>query len=59
VEAISFKGLLVGTLCAAIFGYLAVSWMIKYIKNHSLKPFALYVIALGILILILQTAEIF
>lgn len=59
VEAISFKGLLIGTLCAAVFGYLAVSWMIKYIKNHSLKPFSLYVITLGILILFLQTIGVF
>ena len=59
VEAISFRGLLVGTLCAAIFGYLAVSWMIKYVKNHSLKPFSLYVITLGILILFLQALGVF
>jgi undecaprenyl-diphosphatase len=59
IEAISFQGLFLGTIFAALFGYLAVSWMIKYIKNHSLKPFAIYVILLGIVILILQYLNIF
>ena len=59
IEAISFKGLLLGTIFSALFGYLAVAWMIRYIKNHSLKPFAIYVLLLGAVILVLQQLNIF
>ncbi|MGR5860244.1 undecaprenyl-diphosphate phosphatase [Bacillus pacificus] len=42
-ESISSTSLIVGTLSAAFFGYIAVSWMIQYLKRHSLKIFAYYV----------------
>ncbi|CAH0347309.1 undecaprenyl-diphosphate phosphatase [Bacillus sp. CECT 9360] len=53
-EYISFPSLLVATLSAAIFGYIAVVWMINFLKKKSLKIFSYYVWALGSLILILQ-----
>jgi undecaprenyl-diphosphatase len=53
-EYISFPSLLVATLSAAIFGYLAVVWMIGFLQKRSLKIFSLYVWALGSLILLLQ-----
>ena len=31
-ESISSTSLIVGTLSAAFFGYIAVSWMIQYLK---------------------------
>ncbi|USG64859.1 undecaprenyl-diphosphate phosphatase [Brevibacillus ruminantium] len=46
--------LLVGTGFAAISGYVAIRWMLKIISNGSMKGFALYVWALGLLILGLQ-----
>ncbi|MFD3449995.1 undecaprenyl-diphosphate phosphatase [Microbacteriaceae bacterium 4G12] len=58
-ETISTTSLAIGTLSAAFFGYIAVSWMIHYLKHHSLKGFAYYVWALGILILALQFSGIF
>lgn len=58
-ESISSTSLIVGTLSAAFFGYIAVSWMIQYLKRHSLKVFAYYVWGLGILILMLQYTHVF
>ncbi|AIM16109.1 MULTISPECIES: undecaprenyl-diphosphate phosphatase [Neobacillus] len=53
-EQISLSALLVAILSSAFFGYVAVKWMIGFLKNHSLKPFAYYVWALGFLILFFQ-----
>ncbi|CAM3785152.1 undecaprenyl-diphosphate phosphatase [Mesobacillus zeae] len=53
-EAIALSSLFVGIVTSAIFGYIAVKWMIGYLKNHSLKPFAIYVWILGIAVLIFQ-----
>ena len=58
-ESISSTSLIVGTLSAAFFGYIAVSWMIQYLKRHSLKVFAYYVWGLCILILTLQFTHVF
>jgi undecaprenyl-diphosphatase len=43
-----------GTLTAALVGFFAVKFMLKIIKEHSLRGFAVYVTALGILVLIDQ-----
>ncbi|WP_075981981.1 undecaprenyl-diphosphate phosphatase [Bacillus massilinigeriensis] len=59
VEAISFGSLLIATLSSALFGYMAVVWMINYLKKRSLKIFAVYVWILGILIITLQLIGIF
>ncbi|MGZ4095611.1 MAG: undecaprenyl-diphosphate phosphatase [Bacteroidia bacterium] len=53
-EEISLSALLVGIVSSAIFGYVAVRWMIGFLKKHSLKPFAIYVWVLGLAILIFQ-----
>ncbi|MBM7652014.1 undecaprenyl-diphosphate phosphatase [Neobacillus cucumis] len=53
-EAISLSSLLVGIAASALFGYVAVRWMIGYLKKHSLKPFAIYVCVLGVLVLFFQ-----
>lgn len=36
-----------GFLIAAIVGFFAISWLIKYINSHSLLPFAGYCLLLG------------
>lgn len=59
VEQISFFPLLIGTLASALFGYLAISWMINLLKKHSLKLFGYYVVFLGISIVILQLLKVF
>lgn len=53
-EEISLSALMVGIVASGIFGYIAVKWMISYLKNHSLKPFAFYVWALGLVVLYFQ-----
>ena len=55
-EYVPLFPLFIGTAASAVFGYLAVVWMIGYLKNKSLKIFAGYVWALGALVIILQTA---
>jgi len=42
---------LVGVLAAAITGYLAIRWMLGLVRRVSLKGFAIYVFALGALVL--------
>lgn len=53
-EAVTLGSMLVATLSSAIFGYMAVVWMINYLKRKSLKVFAVYVWILGFTVLILQ-----
>jgi undecaprenyl-diphosphatase len=53
-EEISLSALVVGIATSAIFGYIAVKWMVNFLKKHSLKPFAMYVWALGIVVLLFQ-----
>lgn len=54
VEHIPLSSLLVGTAMSAVFGYLAVKWMIAVLQRGSLRGFALYVWALGLIVLIAQ-----
>jgi undecaprenyl-diphosphatase len=54
VEQISMSSLMIGLISSALFGYLAVKWMIGYLKKHSLKVFAVYVWILGIVVLSFQ-----
>jgi undecaprenyl-diphosphatase len=54
VENISASALVIGTVSSALFGYLAVRWMINYLKKHSLKGFAVYVWLLGLIVLTFQ-----
>ncbi|MCM3567518.1 undecaprenyl-diphosphate phosphatase [Neobacillus mesonae] len=53
-EQISLSALLVGIASSAFFGYVAVKWMIRFLKKHSLKPFAIYVWVLGLVVLAFQ-----
>jgi len=58
-EAVSLASLFVATISSAIFGYIAVVWMINYLKRKSLKIFAIYVWILGLFILALQLSSVF
>lgn len=53
-EEISLSALLVGIASSAFFGYFAIKWMVNYLKKHSLKPFAVYVWILGLIVLFFQ-----
>ncbi|MGM0873298.1 MAG: undecaprenyl-diphosphate phosphatase [Bacillota bacterium] len=59
VPQISLLSMLVATLASAFFGYLAVRFMISFVKRQSLKIFAVYVWCLGGLIIFLQQLGIF
>ncbi|HWQ58610.1 MAG TPA: undecaprenyl-diphosphate phosphatase [Clostridia bacterium] len=48
---ISWLCIAVGTLAAAVSGYFAIRWMLKLIVRKSLMGFAVYVLALGLLVL--------
>jgi len=45
---------MVGMAFAAIFGYLAIRYMLKLIERISFYKFALYVLAVGLLVIIMQ-----
>lgn len=51
---ISIWALVIGTIASAVFGYIAVRWMIDFLKKGSLKIFAVYVWALGLIVLTAQ-----
>jgi len=46
--------MLIGTVVAALSGILAVRFMLNFIRRHKLYGFALYVFALGALVLLDQ-----
>jgi undecaprenyl-diphosphatase len=46
--------IIAGTLTAAVVGFFAVKFMLKIVKERSLRGFALYVAILGVLVLIDQ-----
>lgn len=52
---ISATALVIGTIASAVFGYIAVKWMIDFLKRGSLKWFAVYVWVLGIIIIAAQS----
>ncbi|MBD1373810.1 undecaprenyl-diphosphate phosphatase [Hazenella sp. IB182357] len=58
-HALPLSSLLVGMVVSAVFGYIAVKWMIQTLKKGSLKGFALYVWGVGIVILVLQWVNFF
>ncbi len=41
--------IIIGSLISALFAYLSVKFLTKYFKTHTLKPFAIYCIAFGVL----------
>lgn len=49
--------LIVGFLTAALFGYLSIKYMIRYLANHDYKIFTWYRLALAVLILIVYFAR--
>ena len=54
IEGISLSALAVGTLVAAICGYIAVRWMLDIIQNKSLKGFSIYLWIVGFGVLCAQ-----
>ncbi len=44
--------LLIGFILAGVVGYLSIHFLLKYISRHSFYPFAIYCIALSIVVLV-------
>lgn len=49
--SIGLPALATGFLASAIVGYFAVGLLLKFVKTHTLKPFALYLGLLGLVLL--------
>jgi undecaprenyl-diphosphatase len=44
----------IGLITSFVIGYLAIHWLLGYLKSHSLRPFALYCFSLGAIAIILN-----
>ncbi|HXQ89184.1 MAG TPA: undecaprenyl-diphosphate phosphatase, partial [Solirubrobacterales bacterium] len=46
--------MIVGTIAAAVSGYLAIAWLLRLLRTTSYRPFVLYryVVGIGILLII-------
>jgi len=49
-SATNWGPLLLGSLVALIVGWLSIKGMLKFLRTKTLKPFAVYLLVLGILI---------
>jgi undecaprenyl-diphosphatase len=52
--AISAQALAVGFISSAIVGFLTVRFLLRFLKNHTLRPFAVYLGLLGLTLLALS-----
>lgn len=52
--AISASALLVGFLASAIVGYAAVRFLLRYLRTHTLTPFAIYLGLLGVVLIVVS-----
>lgn len=50
--ALGAMPLVAGFLASGIVGYLAVEFLLRYLKTHTLKPFAIYLAVLGAALLV-------
>ena len=50
--------LLVGLLVSAIVGYLAIAWLLHFLKRYSMSVFVAYRLLLGVTILVLIAAKV-
>ena len=54
IEGVSVLSIIIGTISAAVSGYFAVKFMMKLISQKSMKPFAYYVLIIGIFVVLDQ-----
>jgi undecaprenyl-diphosphatase len=55
-SGIGAAALLVGFVAALVSGFLAVRFMMRYVKNHRFRPFAIYTLVLGVFVFVLSVA---
>ena len=48
--------LLVGFVAALVSGFLAVRFMMRYLRQHRLRPFAIYTLVLGLFVIVISLA---
>jgi undecaprenyl-diphosphatase len=46
-----------GFAASAVFGLIAIVWLLRYVRTHTYRPFAIYRIALAILVVIVALAR--
>ncbi len=56
VAAISWQSLAAGTLCAALFGFISIRWMLRTVKQRRLVGFSVYLFILAAVLAVLQSA---
>jgi undecaprenyl-diphosphatase len=44
---------LVGIIVSALVGYAAIAWLIRYLQSNTLKPFIIYRIVAGVVVIAL------
>jgi len=54
----NISSIIISTVVAGVVGYLAIDFLLKYLKKHTTFIFIYYRIALGILILILLSINV-
>ena len=48
--------LVIGFLAAAVSGFLAVRFMMRFLRNHRMRPFAIYTLVVGVFVIIISLA---
>lgn len=48
---------LVGIIVSALVGYAAIAWLIRYLQSNSLRPFIIYRIVAGLVVIALAVAR--
>jgi undecaprenyl-diphosphatase len=55
--AVSSAALAAGFLSAAVVGFLVVRFLLRFLRNHTLRPFAVYLALLGLALLAVSIAH--
>jgi undecaprenyl-diphosphatase len=55
--AVTPAALAVGFLSAAVVGFLVVRFLLRFLKTHTLRPFAVYLALLGLVLLAVSIAD--
>ncbi|HEY3124965.1 MAG TPA: undecaprenyl-diphosphate phosphatase, partial [Thermoanaerobaculia bacterium] len=55
--AVNSAALAAGFVSSAVVGFIAVRFLLRFLKTHTLRPFAMYLAALGLLLLAVTYAR--
>ncbi len=48
--------MVVGIITSAVAGWLAVAWVLQMVRSNSFKPFVIYRVTLGVIVLVIAIA---